>query len=42
MLSVGVKSTKNSRPSCQSLLASSASMIIEQLHMRMIILELVS
>ena len=42
MLNVGVKSTKNNHPSCQSLLGSSASMITEQLRMGMIVLELVS
>jgi hypothetical protein len=42
MLNVGVKSTKNNHPSCQSLLGSSASMITEQLRMGTIVLELVS
>lgn len=40
MLNGGGKSTKSNHPSCQSLLASSASMITEQLHMRTIVLEL--
>jgi len=40
MLNVGVKSTKNNHPSCQSLLGSSASMITEQIRMGTIVLEL--
>jgi hypothetical protein len=42
MLNGGGRSTKNSHPFCQSLLASLASMIIKQLHIRMIVVELVS
>lgn len=40
MLNVGGKNTKNSHPSCQSSLANSAFMTIEQLHMGTIVLEL--